>query len=124
VKLTPKQLDKNLGTTLWGGIIVLQFLLLLSYLGSVGLSLGLGEAILWLLGGLVLLNESVVENGNALAKLKVFPLVSFLGGVVALVFGVGLMGSMVGITSIFLPMKVYLLVAVWALEIIEAYKKG
>lgn len=124
MKLSPKQLDKNLGTTLWGGIVLLQFLLLLSYWGSVGLSLGMGEAILWLLGGAILLNESVIENGNKLGKLALFPLISFLGGAVALVFGVGLLFSMPALTSIFLGYKTYLLVGVVALEVIEAYKPG
>jgi hypothetical protein len=124
MKLTPKNLDKNLGTTLWGGILILQLLLLLSYIGAVGVSLGMGEAVLWLLGGLLLLNESVIENGSKLAKGAIFPLLSFVGGVAALVFGVGLLGAMTAITAVFLPMKVYLLVGVWILEILEAYLPG
>jgi hypothetical protein len=124
MKLTPKALNKDLGTTLWGGIVLLQLLLLLSYWGSVGLSLGLGEAILWLLGGLILLNESVIENGSALGKLKPFPLISFLGGAIALVFGIGLLFAMPALTSIFLGYKTYILMGIILMEIVEAYKAG
>jgi hypothetical protein len=124
MKLTPKQLDKNLGTTLWGGIVLLQLLLLMSYWGTVGMSLGMGEAILWLLGGLILLNESVVENGKELGKLKIFPLMSFLLGAAAIVFGIGLLATLPSLTALFLSWKAYLLIGVILDEVVEAFKKG
>lgn len=121
--MTPA-LDKSLGSVLWGGVVVGQGLLGASYLGKVGMNLGFGEALLWLGGGLILLTESVVENGKDLAKLKPFPVLSFLGGAAATVFGAGLALEMTGVTAVFFPYKTPLLAAVLVLEVLEARLKG
>lgn len=117
--------QKGFTPIMFGGVILAQLLTVASYVGAIGLNLGLlGESLVWILGAAILFNESVLENGKDLGKLKLRPILSFVGFLGAAAYGLGIAFGMVDLVGVLSTYKVPLLLGVWILEIGEAFLKG
>ena len=87
------------------------FWLLLSYMGFVGMSVAGVEALLWLVLGIFLLSETVLEDASALKKLDVIVTLELLVAMVVTLFGISIFvgTSAATLTSYMNPYKVYIL---------------